>query len=108
VFGLPKAPLSQPRNILLSHPIAAGSALSVRFAIENLFVMESAVVCSALSVGLSTLLMLGFNAMHPPAGGTALIVATSTIPEIDLFLSASAGAGAIAGLSWTHKKMFGI
>lgn len=100
VFGMPKAPLSQFRNIVLSHPISCVSALCVRFSLDG------NALGAGLSVGVATVAMLMSRTFHPPAGGTALIVATSDFPEIDLLTSASLGALSIACMSEVHKRVF--
>lgn len=115
-WGIPSSPLASWRNALFSHPIAAASSLTVSnalahpysaAAVSDLFVLSTVTphVVPALAVGAATVAMLASKTFHPPAGGTALIVATSTAGSLELLVASSAGAAVVAALSHAHKSM---
>lgn len=73
IFGAPRSPLAQPRNLIGGHLISAICGCCVRVAIER---FETSVAC-ALAVSLSIVLMQLTETLHPPGGATALIAVTS-------------------------------
>jgi CBS domain-containing membrane protein len=73
IFGVPNGPLSQPRNVLVGHSVAALCGVNA-----NMFLtmpMENALISGPLAVTIAFLLMKQANALHPPAAGTALAFA---------------------------------
>ncbi|KAG5468504.1 hypothetical protein CUR178_01336 [Leishmania enriettii] len=78
VYAVPKAPMAQPRNIIVAHVTAAiiGTALANAFRTvkEQPFGRHCA---SALGVGLHLVLMMLTNTMHPPASATVITAATA-------------------------------
>lgn len=73
-FNANQAPLAQPRNVIEGHFVAA--LLGV--CLEKLFLLTQTgadhyYIGGALSVGLSSVLMLILNCVHPPAGASALL-----------------------------------
>ncbi|KAJ2900663.1 hypothetical protein IWW38_000336 [Coemansia aciculifera] len=72
LYGVPSAPLSQPRNVLVGHMIAAviGTFMNQLFidSPESLRWLPG-----ALAVGISIALMGLTNCYHPPAGATAYL-----------------------------------
>ncbi|KAJ2459923.1 hypothetical protein GGF42_001164 [Coemansia sp. RSA 2424] len=72
LYGVPSAPLSQPRNVLVGHMIAAliGTFMNQLFrdSPESLQWLPG-----ALAVGVSIALMGLTNCYHPPAGATAYL-----------------------------------
>ncbi|KAJ2744401.1 hypothetical protein GGI20_003006 [Coemansia sp. BCRC 34301] len=72
LYGVPSAPLSQPRNVLVGHIIAAliGTFMNQLFknSPESLHWLPG-----ALAVGVSIALMGLTNCYHPPAGATAYL-----------------------------------
>lgn len=78
-----ESPLSQPRNLILGHTISAAIGVSI----TKLFLllphdrfMQLRWLAGALSVGTASTVMGFTKTIHPPAGATALLAATS--PEI--------------------------
>lgn len=78
-----ESPLSQPRNLILGHAISA----FIGVGITKLFLhlpedrfMQLRWLAGALSVGTASTIMGITKTVHPPAGATALLAATS--PEI--------------------------
>ncbi len=89
VFALPGLPAAAPRNVILSHFVAAATgwlcihACSVDprgATLSHLFGMPH-ILATSLSLGITTLLMLLLDAPHPPAGATTLIVSLGSMPE---------------------------
>ena len=69
IFGAPRSPLAQPRNLIGGHLIGAICGCVVRVAIER---YETSIAC-ALAVALSIVIMQITETLHPPGGATALI-----------------------------------
>lgn len=70
LYGAPKAPFSQPRNLIGGHIISG----IIGVGIFNLF--GSNFVSIALAVALAIASMLLTRTVHPPAGATALLGVT--------------------------------
>lgn len=71
LFGAPKSPLAQPRNLLGGHALSALVGVSVRLALP-----EPLWLCSALAVAAAIALMHLTRTLHPPGGATAFIAVT--------------------------------
>jgi CBS-domain-containing membrane protein len=68
LFGAPKAPFSQPRNLIGGHLVSAIIGVLCYRYLPNLEILqEAAAVASAIA------LMQVTRTMHPPGGATALI-----------------------------------
>jgi len=67
VYGLPIAPLSQPKNLLGGHLISAVIGVSCYFTLGTGW------VAAALAVSLAIVAMMLTDTVHPPGGATALI-----------------------------------
>ncbi|KAJ2664361.1 hypothetical protein IWW48_000879 [Coemansia sp. RSA 1200] len=77
IFGVPSSPLSQPRNVIVGHMIAALIGTFMR----ELFLHASDSfewMPGALAVGISIGLMGLTNCYHPPAGATAFMAGYSS------------------------------
>ncbi|KAJ2616583.1 hypothetical protein EV177_001000 [Coemansia sp. RSA 1804] len=77
IFGVPSSPLSQPRNVVVGHAIAALTGTFMR----ELFLRASDSfdwMPGALSVGVSIGIMGLTNCYHPPAGATAFMAGYSS------------------------------
>ncbi|KAJ2748385.1 hypothetical protein H4S06_004973, partial [Coemansia sp. BCRC 34490] len=77
IFGVPSSPLSQPRNVVVGHAIAALTGTFMR----ELFLGASDSfdwMPGALSVGVSIGIMGLTNCYHPPAGATAFMAGYSS------------------------------
>lgn len=81
-FNTILSPLSQPRNAVISQLLASVLGVSIT-KLFNLSPHFSSLrfVAGALSVGLTSVAMGITNCVHPPAGATALLAATS--PDIE-------------------------
>lgn len=83
LFGAPRAPFSQPRNLIGGHVISALVGVACyRFLPDVMVVQEAAAVATAIA------LMMATHTLHPPGGATALI--------------AVIGPDAVHGLGWAY------
>ncbi|RFU25114.1 hypothetical protein B7463_g11226, partial [Scytalidium lignicola] len=83
-----ESPLAQPRNIVLGQLFAAtiGTGITKLFHLNSNF-ENLRWIAGALAVGISSAFMGITNTVHPPAGATALLAATSDeITELGWFL----------------------
>jgi len=71
LYGAPKSPLAQPRNLLGGHFLSALVGVSAR-----LLLPSPTWMCCALAVAGAIALMHATKALHPPGGATALIAVT--------------------------------
>ena len=70
LFGFPESPFAQPKNVFFGHLVTA--LVGVIFV--N-FIPLPIYISIAIAVGAGVFLMIVFNIVHPPAGGTAMIAA---------------------------------
>lgn len=68
LFGAPKSPLAQPRNVIGGHLMSA----AIGVAMFKLF-PDLPVLAASLAVSTAIAAMHGTKTLHPPAGATALI-----------------------------------
>jgi len=68
IYGAPKSPLSQPRNLLGGHVLSALVGV-----VAYLLLREQPWLAAALAVSLAIALMHLSRTLHPPGGATALI-----------------------------------
>lgn len=68
IYGVPKSPYAQPRNLVLGHTLSATVGVSCA-----LLLSEFPGVAAALAVSLALTVMHVTNSIHPPGGATALI-----------------------------------
>jgi len=68
LFALPQSPLARPRNVIGGHGISAISGLAV------LHLLGAGPGACGLAVGLAIAAMQITETIHPPAGGTPLVV----------------------------------
>ncbi|MCK9518666.1 MAG: HPP family protein [Dehalococcoidia bacterium] len=88
-FYTPLAPTASPRNALYGHLIGAlvGFGCLVAFGLQDegpstaVGVGWDRVIAAGLSLGLTSGLMVLFNAAHPPAGATTLIISLGVLTE---------------------------
>ena len=71
LYGAPKSPLAQPRNLIGGHVFSALVGVSIRLAVAG----PHWLVC-ALAVALAIAVMHATGTLHPPGGATALIAVT--------------------------------
>jgi CBS-domain-containing membrane protein len=68
IYGAPKSPLAQPRNVIGGHVLAAIIGVT-----GYQLISDQLWICSALVVATSIALMHLTKTLHPPAGATSLI-----------------------------------
>jgi CBS domain-containing membrane protein len=68
IYGVPKSPYAQPRNLLIGHTISAIAGVTCA-----LLLSAYPAIAAGLAVSLSVALMHLTNSIHPPGGATALI-----------------------------------
>lgn len=68
IFGAPRAPLAQPRSLILGQIIAAVCGVTA-----FKLVGDDLGLAAGLAVGSAAAIMLLTGSLHPPAGATALI-----------------------------------
>jgi CBS-domain-containing membrane protein len=93
LYGAPKSPLAQPRNVLGGHVLSALVGVSVRFLLP-----DPAWACAAVAVATAIALMHATGTLHPPGGATALIAVTGGPKVVALgylFVLVPTGAGAV-------------
>jgi len=73
IFGAPRSPLAQPRNLIGGHVISAICGCTVRVAIDR---FEHSTAC-ALAVASAIVTMQLTETVHPPGGATALLAVTT-------------------------------
>lgn len=78
VFGAPESPLAQPRNVFFGSTFSALIGLFCR----NISLVRPDLMwlSGSLATSLAIAVMIVTNTVHPPAGATAFICATSTDP----------------------------
>lgn len=80
VFAVPKAPIAQPRNVIVAHVTAAIIGIALTNAFRPVRKQPFGQHCAgAIGVALHLVLMMFTNTMHPPASATVISAATSTI-----------------------------
>ena len=78
VFGFPKAPFSQPKNVIGGNLISSTIGItSFKMAELGIYDLQYAI---PISVSLATMAMIKTDTVHPPAGGTAMIAALGAEP----------------------------
>jgi CBS-domain-containing membrane protein len=94
LYGAPKSPLAQPRNLVGGHVLSALVGVAVRTMLP-----EPVWLSAGLAVATAIALMHLTRTLHPPGGATALIAVTGGAKINALgFGYALAPAGAGAGL----------
>ncbi len=68
IYGAPKAPFSQPRNLVLGHLLSAVIGLACFYYLPAVYGLQE-----AAAVSLSIMAMQMTRSIHPPGGATALI-----------------------------------
>lgn len=68
LFGFPKSPFSQPRNVIFGHFISSLTGLSFLHFVGNDY------ISMALALSTAIALMMTTKTVHPPAGSNPLII----------------------------------
>lgn len=73
LFGVPRSPLAQPRNLVFGHIVSAAVGVAAYQGLHGIPYLAEGV-----AVGVSVSLMHLLRIVHPPGGGTALIAVTGS------------------------------
>lgn len=68
LFGFPKSPFSQPRNVIFGHFISSLTGLSFLHFVGNDYISMALALATAIA------LMMTTKTVHPPAGSNPLII----------------------------------
>lgn len=99
VFGVPKSPLAQPRNVIIGHFLTA--LIGVLF-VEYVGIAPWSL---ALATGLAVTVMLLTNTTHPPAGANPMLIMLTGQSWAFLFNPVLIGACVIVGLGLVLNKL---
>lgn len=98
VFGLPKSPLAQPKNVILGHLLTAiVGLLFVQFVGVEPWSM-------AVATGVGVSLMLLTKTTHPPAGANPILIMLINPGWSFLLTPVLVGAAVIALVGYGYKK----
>jgi CBS-domain-containing membrane protein len=98
LFGYPRSPLAQPRNVVLGNTL--GGFLGV--ALVALFGQGPLVL--AMAVGLTILLGQQLRCLHPPAGGLAFLAAFLGVGWPFLLVPVLSGSLLLVLLAWGFSR----
>lgn len=99
VYGLPEAPLAQPRNVLGGHLISAATGVSV-YALLGLSWWSA-----ALATSLAVVLMLVTRTAHPPGGATALAAVLGKAGPVYIITPVLLGALILVGVGMLTNNL---
>jgi len=99
VFGVPKSPLAQPKNVIVGHLLTA--FIGVLF-VEYIGVEPWSL---AVATGLAVTIMLLTNTTHPPAGANPMVIMLAGQSWAFLFNPVLIGACVIVGLGLVLNKL---
>ncbi|MFT7681741.1 MAG: CBS-domain-containing membrane protein [Moritella dasanensis] len=99
VFGVPKSPLAQPRNVIVGHFLTA--LIGVLF-VEYVGIAPWSL---ALATGLAVTVMLLTNTTHPPAGANPMLIMLTGQSWAFLFNPVLIGTCVIVGLGLVLNKL---
>ena len=86
LFGAPKSPLAQPRNLIFGNLLGAVSAVTF------VFFLGSSPLISGFAVALAIALGQSFRCLHPPAGAVALLGVLSNASPLFVFIPVLSGS----------------
>jgi CBS-domain-containing membrane protein len=98
LFVLPQSPLARPRNVIGGHSLSAIAGLAV------LHLLGTGAVACGLAVGLAIAAMQITDTVHPPAGGTPLVVLILGAGWSFLVLPILAGTIALVLLAYAYHR----
>lgn len=98
LYGLPASPLAQPRNIICGHIITAAIGLII---LNTIGLSEWSL---GLAVGLSVLIMMLTNTIHPPAGANPLVIMLAGENWSFLFIPVASGAILIVLMGYIYHR----
>ena len=100
VMAVPNLPFAQPRNVLAGHFLASAIGLAwFHFIGEGFFIM-------GLALGLTTVAMLFFKVVHPPAGSNPIAIFFAGPDCSFLVTPTQAGALVIVALGIAYNNVW--
>ncbi|TDA68760.1 MAG: HPP family protein [Clostridia bacterium] len=99
IYGLPEAPLAQPRNVIGGHLISAATGVAV-YALLGLSWWSA-----ALSASLAVVLMLVTRTAHPPGGATALAAVLGRAGPVYILTPVLLGAIILVGIGLVTNNL---
>ena len=116
LFYTPTNPAASPRNTIVGHAIgaAAGYLALVVFGLTDdpaalaTSVTGSRVGAAAVSLALTSALMIWLRAPHPPAGATTLIVSLGILRELDQLAVLMLAVGLLTLQGFVINRLAGI
>ncbi len=99
LFALPQNPVAQPKNVIGGHFLSALTGLIV------LFLLGNGLLALSISVGLAIAIMQLTDTIHPPAGGTPLVVIMAGAGWSFLFLPILLGTIALVLIAMLYHKL---
>jgi CBS-domain-containing membrane protein len=98
LFGYPRSPLAQPRNLVLGNGLGAlVGLLLLAFGLQGPFDL-------ALAVALTIVLGQQLRCLHPPAGGMAFLVVYLGVGWGFLLFPVFTGSVALVLLAWVFSR----
>ena len=115
-FYSPLVPAASPRNTLIGHFIgaAAGFGCLLAFGLQDAEPSTTAgvtgerVLAAALSLGLTSGLMVLVHAPHPPAGATTLIISLGVLREFDQLVVLMVAVVLLTAQAITINRLAGL
>lgn len=115
-FFTPTAATASPRNTIIGHAIgvAAGWSSLVAFGLQHtgpalaVGVSWPRVLAAALSLGLTSGLMVLLKAPHPPAGATTLIISLGLLRDLDQLAVLMLAVGLLVCQAIVINRLAGI
>lgn len=98
LFGYPRSPLAQPRNVVLGNTLGGFIGLGL-----VAFLGQGPVVL-ALAVALTILLGQQFRCLHPPAGGMAFLAAFLGVNWHFLLFPVLSGSLLLVLMAWAFSR----
>jgi CBS-domain-containing membrane protein len=98
LFGYPRSPLAQPRNVVLGNTLGA----SIGIALVSL--LGQGPLALALAVALTILLGQQLRCLHPPAGGMAFLAAFFGMSWHFLLFPVLSGSLLLVLLAWAFSR----
>jgi len=98
LFGYPRSPLAQPRNVVL------GNALGASIGIALVSLLGQGPLVLALAVAITILLGQQLRCLHPPAGGMAFLAAFLGMSWHFLLFPVLSGSLLLVLLAWAFSR----
>lgn len=98
LFGYPRSPLAQPRNVIL------GNTLGGSIGVVLVTLLGQGPLVLALAVALTILLGQQFRCLHPPAGGMAFLAAFLGVSWHFLLFPVLSGSLLLVLMAWAFSR----